>query len=165
MQFLEYGSRRAGLALSRVMLVHLPQRVNVWLRFGDPLHEQSLDRMRRQLDFLPDALLGRVHWEGNWYGTTYWRLQVLRTVRAGEPVDQIAGIEPGAEQLLDVGGHDKVRRVFALIDALEAQRIDPTDVSPAYWRTVHNRLLAHQEPPLYDGRAHAAFLARRALQS
>jgi hypothetical protein len=83
----------------------------------------------------------------------------------GEPVDQIAGIEPGAEILLDVSGHDKVHRALALTDVIEAQRIDPADVSPAYWCTVHNRLLARQEPPLYDGRAHSAFLARWTLQS
>jgi len=152
-------------AMTRVTLVYLPGRVNIWLRFGHPLHERRLDPMRRQLDFRADGLFGRVHWEGNDYGTTCWRLQVLRAVHVGEMASGILGVEPGAEILLDVVGQDKVHHVLALIDAIEAQRIGPADVSPAYWRTVQNRLAVHQEPPLYDGRTHAASLIRRDLQS
>ena len=152
-------------ALTRVTLMYLPGRVNIRLRFGHPVYERRLDPMRRQLDFRADALFGRVHWEGNDYGTTCWRLQVLRTVHVDAKASRIAGIEPGAEVLLDVVGHDKVHRVLALIDAIEAQRIDPTNVSPAYWWTVHNRLTVRQEPPPYGGRTHAAFLTRRILRS
>jgi hypothetical protein len=151
--------------LTRVTLVYMAGQTNIWLRFGHPLYERHLDSMRRQLDFRADALFGRVHWEGNDYGTTCWRLQVLRTVHAGAMASRIAGVEPGGEIILDVSCHNKVHRVLALIDAIEAQRIDPADVSPAYWRTAQNRLAVHQDPPLYDGRTHAAFLTWRSLQS
>jgi len=151
--------------LTRVTLLYMPGQTNIWLRFGHPLYERHLEPMRKQLYFRADALFGRVHWESNDYGTTCWRLQVLRTVHVGAMASRIAGVEPGAEIILDVSGHYKVHCVFALIDAIEAQRIDPADVSPSYWRTVHNRLAVHQEPPLYDGRTHVAFLTRRSLQS
>jgi hypothetical protein len=158
-------SHAPSSALTRVTLALISGRANIWLRFGHPLYERYIDAVRRQVDFPSGVLLGRVHWEGNDYGTTHWSLQVLRTVGAGECACRIPGIEPGAEVLLRVSGADKVRQVLALIDAIEAQRLDAADVSPAYWRTVHNRLAAHQEPPFYDGRTHAAFWTRRRLQS
>jgi hypothetical protein len=158
-------NRAPSFALTRVMLMFIPERINIWLRFGHPAHERCIDLARRQVDFAGGALLGRVHWQASEYGTTHWSFLVLRTVRVGEPATHIAGVEPGAEVLLSVSGADKVRRALALIDFIEAQRLDAADVSPAYWRTVHNRFATHQEPPLYDGRTHAAFLARRRLQS
>lgn len=152
-------------ALTRVMLTCIPERINVWLRFGHPVRDRCIDVVRRQVDFPSDVLLGRVHWQANEYGTTHWSFLVLRTVHVGESAMHIAGVEPGADVLLSVSGADKVRRALSLIDVIEAQRLDAADVSPAYWRTVHNRLAAHQEPPLYDGRTHAAFVTRRRLQS
>jgi hypothetical protein len=158
-------SHVAASALTRVTLVFVSGQTNIWLRFGHPLYERCIDPVRRQADFPNDAVLARVHWEGNEFGTTHWSLQILRTVGFDEFASRIAGVEPGAEVLLALSGTANVRRVLELIDAIEAQRLDPADVSPAYWRTVHNRLAARQEPPLYDGRTHAAFLTRRSLQS
>jgi hypothetical protein len=158
-------NRAPSFALTRVMLTCIPERINVWLRFGHPVRERCIDATRRQVDVPAGVVLGRVHWQANEYGTTHWSFLVLRTVRIGEPALYVAGVEPGADVLLSVNGADKVRRALALIDVIEAQRLDAADVSPAYWRTVHNRLVAHQEPPFYDGRTHVAFLTRRKLQS
>ena len=158
-------NRAPSFALTRVMLTCIPECINIWLRFGHPVRERYIDATRRQADFPGGVLLGRVHWQANEFGTTHWSFLVLRTVHVGESSVYVAGVEPGADVLLSVSGPDKVRRALALIDVIEAQRLDAADVSPAYWRTVHNRLAAHQEPPLYDGRTHAAFLTRRRLQS
>jgi hypothetical protein len=155
----------ASAALTRVTLVFVSERINVWLRFGHPLHERRIDIARRQVDFPSDVLLSRVHWEGNEFGTTHWSLQVLRTIGFGEVASRIPGVEPGAEVLLNVAGTNAVRRILALIDAIQMQHRDPADISPAYWRAVHNRLTARQDPPLYDERTHVAFLTRRKLQS
>ncbi|MFU7556755.1 DUF2840 domain-containing protein, partial [Pseudomonas paraeruginosa] len=53
--------------------------------------------------------------------------------------------------------------VLARIDAIEALGITPVGVSPAYWRTLANRLAAHLPLPEYTAERHAAWLAGRAL--
>lgn len=54
--------------------------------------------------------------------------------------------------------------MLARIDAIEALGIEPAEVSPAYWRTLGNRLAAHLPLPDYSAERHAAWLAGRALQ-
>lgn len=149
--------------LTRVLLTFIPDRVNVWLRFGNPVRERFIDRYRRQADFTPDQLLCHIHWQANTYGTTLWRLKVLRTVAPGEHADIVAGIAPGAEILLNVSGAAKVEHALSLIDAIEAQQIAPVDVPIAYWRVAHNRYAAHLEPPVYDAQRHAAHRNWRAF--
>ena len=57
-----------------------------------------------------------------------------------------------------------MRAVLARIDAIEALGIAAIDVSPAYWRTLGNRLAARLPLPDYTLQRHAAWLAGRALQ-
>ena len=56
-----------------------------------------------------------------------------------------------------------VRAVLAQLDAIEVQGIAPADVSPAYWRTLANRLAARLPLPEYTAERHAAWLAGKAL--
>ena len=56
-----------------------------------------------------------------------------------------------------------VRAVLERIDAIEALGIAPSTASPAYWRTLANRLAAHLALPEYSAERHAAWLAGRAL--
>jgi hypothetical protein len=56
-----------------------------------------------------------------------------------------------------------VRAVLARIDAIEALSIAPAGTSPAYWRTLGNRLAARLPLPEYSAERHAAWLAGRAL--
>ena len=58
---------------------------------------------------------------------------------------------------------DQVRAVLECIDAIEALGIAPAAVSPAYWRTLANRLAARLPLPEYTAERHAAWLAGRAL--
>lgn len=150
--------------LTRVLLTFIPERVNVWLRFGNPVRERFIDRYRRQADFTPDQLLCLIHWRANAYGTTLWRLQVLRTVGPGEPAERVASVAPGAEILLNVSGKAKVEHALTLIDVIEAQGIYAGDVSTAYWRVAHNRYAANLEPPPYDAATHAVHLNRRIVE-
>jgi hypothetical protein len=150
-------------SLTRVALVFVPGKRNVWLRFGRPAHETAIDRQRHVAEFSAGAVFCRIRWEANAYGTVAWALAVTQTAAPGETLQRIAGIVPGAMLLLHVRTAAKVQAVLRLIDAIEATRIDPADVAPTYWRMVHNRLAARVEVSPYTPDRHAAYLLRRSL--
>ncbi|TXH74021.1 MAG: DUF2840 domain-containing protein [Thiobacillus sp.] len=150
--------------LTRVSLAFVEQRINLYLRFGHPVRELRLDRWRRCAIFLPAALFCRVRWESNDYGTTRWQLMVLQACTAHNAVERIAGIRPGACLLLRAEGEHQVQPVLQQIDAIEALDVDPVATSPAYWRTLGNRLAAHLPLPVYTAERHRAYLAGEALR-
>ena len=149
--------------LTRVALVFVPERMNVYLRFGRPGRERIIDTQRRVVEFAPEAVFCRIRWEANDYGTTLWQLSVLQAAPRGEKLQRVAGVIPGAALLLHVDGARKVQPVLRLIDAIEAQQIDPADVSPSYWPMTHNRLAARVEVGPYTLDRHAAHLLRGRL--
>ncbi|TNE83471.1 MAG: DUF2840 domain-containing protein, partial [Gammaproteobacteria bacterium] len=114
--------------------------------------------------FPPAQLFCRIRWESNDYGTTRWQLMVLQSGRPEEGMQRVRGVRPGAHILLNAEGERNVRAVLLQIDAIEAQCIEPADVSPTYWRLLSNRLAAREPLPDYDADRHAAWLAGRALQ-
>ena len=69
----------------------------------------------------------------------------------------------GARLLLHAEGENQVRAVLECIDAIEALGIAPAAVSPAYWRTLANRLAARLPLPEYTAERHAAWLTGRTL--
>ncbi|MNL04922.1 hypothetical protein D3C87_1255010 [compost metagenome] len=148
----------------RVSLAFVEDRVNVWLRFGQPTVELVLDRWRRVAMFTPRKVCCRVKWIGNDYGTALWQLMVLQAPTPFEDAQRVAGVLPGARILLRADGEAQVKAVFAAIDAIEALGIDPCAAAATYWRTVGNRLAARQPLPVYTAERHAALLAREALQ-
>jgi hypothetical protein len=150
--------------LTRVSLAFVERRVNLYLRFGHPVRELRLDRWRCCALFLPAALFCRVRWESNDYGTTRWQLMVLQTCTPIDTVQRIAGIQPGARLLLHAEGEQQVQSVLPQIDTIEALGIDPVTVSPAYWRTLGNRLSARLPLPAYTVERHAAYLAGEVLR-
>jgi hypothetical protein len=150
--------------LTRVSLVFVERRINVYLRFGHPIRELRLDRWRRCAMFLPAALFCRVRWESNDYGTTRWQLMVLQAGTPLDTVQRIPGIQPSARLLLYAEGERQVQSVLPQIDAIEAMGIDPVAVSPAYWRTLGNRLSARLPLPAYTVERHAAYLAGEVLR-
>lgn len=135
-----------------------------WLRFGKPVASRICDRRRRVECYAPGQTFGFVRWASNDYGTVLSRCDVLLAVAEGAPVTRVPHVTPGAEVLLSVTGWRKVRRVFALIDAIEQLGIDPGEVAPDYWRHIHNRLIAAEMPRSYSPERHRAWLARKALQ-
>ncbi|MBJ9756353.1 DUF2840 domain-containing protein [Burkholderia cepacia] len=155
---------RTGTArLTRVSLAYLEQRIDIYLRFGEPARTVRLNRWRCVAVFLPGAMFCRIRWQANDYGTVRWQLMVMQACTPLDAAQRIPGVLPGARLLLHAEGESAVRAVLAQIDAIEALGIAPTAVSPAYWRTLGNRLAARLPLPEYTAERHAAWLAGRAL--
>jgi hypothetical protein len=146
--------------ITTVELVFYRDRIERWLRFGRDMGERILDRRRRLLLFAPDAVFAFVRWEGNDHGTALSRIDILRACRAGEAMSTVPGILPGGEILLRLSGWPRVKRVFDLVAAIEGAGIDPVEVAPDYWRHVHNRITAGQQPRLYQPDQHDAWRRR-----
>ncbi len=144
----------------RVSLAFVEDRVNVWLRFGQPTVEIVLDRWRRVAMFMPGTVCCRVKWIGNIYGTVFWQLLVLQAPTPFEDAQRVAGVLPGARILLRSDGEAQVEAVLAVIDAIEALGIDPCTVAASYWRKVGHLLGAGLPLPVYTAERHAAHLAR-----
>ena len=149
--------------LTRVSLAYIEQRINLYLRFGHPARTVQLDRWRRCAVFLPGAMLCRIRWQANDYGTIRWQLMVMQACTPLDAAQRIPGVQPGARLLLHAEGEMQVRAVLERIDAIEAQGIAPVAASPAYWRTLANRLAARLPLPEYTAERHAAWLTGRAL--
>jgi len=158
------SSVSSGTSLTRVSLAFVERRINLYLRFGHPVRELRLDRWRRSVIFTPAAVFCRVRWESNDYGTTSWQLMVLQACSPPDDIQRITGIQPGARLLLRAEGEQQVQSVLPQIDAIEVLGIDPVAVSPAYWRTLGNRLSARLPLPAYTVERHAAYLAGEVLR-
>ncbi|TFL15330.1 DUF2840 domain-containing protein [Pusillimonas caeni] len=149
--------------LTRVALATIEPHFNLYLRFGEPAHTLRLDRWRRWAVFLPGAVLCRIRWQANDYGTVRWQLMVMQACTPLDAAQRIPGVQPGARLLLQVEGDANVRAVLQRMDAIESLGIAPAAVSPAYWRTLANRLAARLPLPDYTAERHAAWLAGRNL--
>jgi hypothetical protein len=113
--------------------------------------------------FLPSAVFCRLYRHVNPYGTTRWQLMVMQACTPLDDMQRISGVQPGARLLLHAEGESDMRGVLRRIDAIEAQGIAPVTVSPAYWRTLGNRLVARLPLHDYTAEHHAAWLAGRSL--
>ncbi|GAB4089947.1 DUF2840 domain-containing protein [Hydrogenophaga soli] len=155
---------QAGTApLTRVSLAYVEQRIDLYLRFGEPARTVRLDRWWGVAVFLPGSVFCRIRWHANDYGTIRWQLMVMQACTPLDAAQRIPGVLPGARLLLHAEGEPVVRAVMTRIDAIEALGIAAIDVSPAYWRTLCNRLSARLALPEYTAERHAAWLAGRAL--
>ena len=157
------AGQAAPAPLTRVSLAHVAQYIDLYLRFGEPARIVRLDRWRRVAVFLPGAVFCRIRWQANDYGTIRWQLMVMQACTPLHAMQRIPGVLPGARLLLHAEREPAVRAVLAQLDAIEALGITPVAVSPAYWRTLANRLAAHLPLPGYTADRHAAWLAGRAL--
>ncbi|SEG16562.1 DUF2840 domain-containing protein [Bosea lathyri] len=144
-----------------VELTWVEKKIEHWIRFGHQTYEQILDRRRRVVGFAPNSVFALNRWAANEFGTIISRIDIVRTIGAGEPLQTLPFVRPGGDILLKIEGWPKVEHVLQAIDAIEALRIDPAEVSPEHWRHVHNRLTAGQEPRTYSVEQHRAFLLRR----
>lgn len=158
------AGQSSGVPLTRVALAFVDKRINLYLRFGEPVRTVQFDRWRRSAVFLPASIFCRIRWESNDYGTTRWQLMVMQAYTPLDAVQRVPGVRPGARILLHVEGERKVQAVLPLIDAIEGLGIAPIDVSPAYWCTLGNRLSAHLPPTEYTAERHAAWLVGRDLK-
>ena len=156
-------ARHTLTPLTRVSLAFLEHRFKLYLRFGEPARTQRLDRWRSLAVFMPNAVFCRIRWQANDYGTVRWQLMVIQACTPLDAAQRIPGVQPGARLLLHAEGENQVRAVLERIDAIEALGIAPVSVSPAYWRTLANRLAARLPLPEYTAERHAAWLTARAL--
>ena len=157
------AGQSANAPLTRVALAYIEARFKLYLRFGEPARMRQLDRWRRSAVFLPNAVLCRVRWQANDYGTIRWQLMVMQACTPLDAAQRIPGVQPGARLLLHAEGENQVRAVLECTDAIEALGIAPGGASPAYWRTLANRLVASLPLPEYTVERHAAWLAGRVL--
>lgn len=149
--------------LTCVQIAFYPEFANHWLRFGEPDHWLDLDRRRALALFRPGRIFGYVRWRANEFGTQDWRFVIGQTMVPSTSVRRIEGVGPGGVVLLLASGKAKVKRALLQIDALEAQRFEPTEVSPSYYRHIHNRLATGWRTRAYCKAQHAAHLAARKL--
>ena len=157
------AGQAGNVPLTRVALAYLEHRFKLYLRFGEPVRTLQLDRWRRCAVFLPNAMLCRIRWQANDYGTIRWQLMVMQACTPLDAVQRIPGVQPGARLLLHTEGDANVRAVLERIDGIDAQGITAIDVSPAYWRTLGNRLAARLALPEYTTERHTAWLAGKVL--
>ena len=158
-----HAVRPPSTPLTRVALAYVEHRIKLYLRFGEPARTLRLDRWRSVAVFVPSAMFCRIRWQSNDYGTVRWQLMVMQACTPLDAAQRIPGVQPGARLLLHAEGENQVRAVLERIDAIEALGIAPATVSPAYWRTLANRLAARLPLPEYTAERHAACLAGRAL--
>ena len=158
-----HAAQPASMPLTRVSLAYIEPQFKLYLRFGEPARMLRLDRWRRCAVFLPGAMFCRIRWQANDYGTIRWQLMVMQAGTPLDDVQRIPGVRPGARLLLHAEGENAVRAVLERIDGIGAQGIAAIDVSPAYWRTLGNRLAARLPLPEYTAERHAAWLTGRAL--
>lgn len=148
---------------TEVELIWHEKQIEHWLRFGHAAGERIIDRSRRILIFRPNAVFAYVRWVSNDFGTIVSRIDILRTVKSGEAYTTLPFVRPGGELFLHISGWPKVEQVLQVIDAVEKIGIDPANVAPDYWRHVHNRLIAVEEPRPYSRAQHLAWLQRKAF--
>jgi len=149
--------------LTEIELIWQEERIEYWLRFGHAAQEHIIDSHRRILVFRPNAVLAFVRWVANDFGTVVSRVDILRTVKPGEAYTTLPFVRPGGEIFLHISGWPKVEQVLQAISAIENIGIDPANVAPDYWRHVHNRLTAGEEPRAYTRQQHLAWLQRKGL--
>lgn len=146
-----------------VSLIFIPRRMNVYLRFGRPLEVREIDHRKRVALFAPGSVFCRIWSQSNDFGNTRWDLSILQALGPGESGQRVIGIAPGAKLLLHVDAPRGRRAAMGLIEAIEKQGIDPTQVAPTYWQTVHGRIAARCEASRYTSEQHQAYLACREL--
>ena len=142
--------------LTVVELVFFPEFRNDRLRFGAPQDRVLLDRRRALAVFRPGALFGYLRWTANEFGTQIGSMLVGRTARPGAPITRLQGVRPGAEILLQLSGAARVKRILKHLDALETSGFALQEISPAYYRHLHNRILTGIEFRPYSIGQHRA---------
>ena len=106
--------------LTRVELTWIEKKIEHWIRFGQHVHEQILDRRRRVVSFSPHSVFAFARWAANDFGTIISRIDVVRAISPGEPYQTLPSVRPGGDVLLKAESWPKVERVLQIIDAIES---------------------------------------------
>lgn len=143
--------------VTRVVLIHIPQRLVLSLRFGRAVRQVELDELRGVATFLPGARFARTRWEAGDDGLTCRQLLVLQACKLYEPMQHIKGVRPGARVLLRAERPSDVQAVLQRIAGIEALGVDPADADPAYWQLLGAELAAGRPLPEYTRARHTAW--------
>lgn len=152
-------------SLTLVEFTWIEKKIEHWIKFGRPVHDEVIDLHHRTLGFAPGTIFAPVRWASNDFGTVFSRIEVLRAPVPGEAFTTLPFVQPGAQVLLRVSGWPKVARVLETIEAIEALGIDPADVAPHYWAHVNNRLATGLTPRRYTRVRHLAWQLSRSIRS
>jgi uncharacterized protein DUF2840 len=125
-------------SLTRVTLQSVRGRAHAYLRFGRPVQQVALDAQHTIGCFAAGALFCRVRWERITASATSWQASVLCAETDANHPCLIEGVYPGGIVLLHVEG-ESVHALLRMIDAMEAQGIDPCAVHADIWRDVGSR--------------------------
>jgi hypothetical protein len=150
--------------MTDVELIWIETRLEHRIRFGRVAAERIVSARTRVVSFRPHAVFALVRCALNEFGVVHARIDIVRTARIGEVWRPVPFVRPGGELLLSVRGLPGVDAVLAMIDAMEADGVDPCEASPDHWRHVHNRLTAGERPRPYTVERHAAWLKRKAAE-
>ena len=151
-------------SLTQVELTWIEKRIENWIRFGQEVRDEVLDRRRRIFSYRPGSVFAFVRWAANDFGTTSSRIDIVRAVEPNEPYQTLPFVRPGGDILLKIEGWPKVEQVLRHIDAVEAADIDACEVAPDHWRHVGNRIGAGHQPRPYTADRHQAWLKRREIE-
>ncbi len=154
---------KAAPHLTHVELTWNQGRIEHWLRFGNAAAEQRIDRFRRIVSFAPGSIFAFVRWASNDFGTVVSRIDIVRVVAPGESYQTLPFVRRGGDLLLSIKGWPKVEQVLQAVDAVDTLGLDPAAAAPEFWRHVHNRLTAGQQPRTYTLDQHRAWLMRRQI--
>lgn len=149
--------------LTEVELIWIEKRLQQWIRFGRHAAERIVTRHTRVLSYRPDAVFALVRWTANAFGTVHNRIDIVRAVGIDEDYTTLPFVRPGGEIYLSLTGWRKVGEAVALIDAIEAAGVDPSEVSPDYWRHMQSRLSVGEPVRPYGRQRHTLYLRRKEL--
>lgn len=150
----------ADASLSEVRLTWIEGRCEHMLRFGRVADDRNVGEVSRIVSFRPGAVFALVRRISSDFGPTCCSLSVVQAAKAGQISAPIASVIVGGERLLHVENLAHVSQVLEMVDAMEADGIDPCDASPDHWRDVAARLNDGRQIRPYTRARHAAWLQR-----
>ena len=150
----------ADASLTEVRLTWIEGRCEHMLRFGRVADDRTDSEASRIVSFRPGAVFALVRRISSDFGPTCCSLSVVQAAKAGQISAPIASVIVGGERLLHVENLTHVSQVLEMVDAMEADGIDPCDASPDHWRDVAARLNGGRQIRPYTRARHAAWLQR-----
>ena len=146
--------------LTRVETLILPDRLHHYTRFGKPVRKVTMPSYRGYEYYRPGQLVGYIQWHAGEYGSRLWRFMIMMTTSHGNQINmqEVGGVMPGAQLLLDLEGAFKVRKALCTIDQIEQLGLGPTAISPAYYGHLHQRITVNSHYHRYTMEHHQSFL-------
>lgn len=133
------------------------------LCFGAPRELISLTEGGALAFFAPGAIFCALRTAPGPSGKAEYALLIAATGASGARVCALRSVAPGADPLVAAFGRRRVKRVLAVIAAIEKNGFSPSDISPFYWRRIGCRVSTEAEFAPYSKAQHAAHLKCKAL--